>query len=379
MATNRFEELIAKSMGKEIAKEETPNTEEVKTEVPKTEESPKAEEVKEEKKEEVEKVEEVKEEVKEEVNSSLKEEGNTPEDKKDDAPSEEKVVTQQASFDELLSEKTDGKFKTYDELTAALSEQPSKDMKSFANEQIAKLNEYVEKGGNMEDFFRTQSANYDDMNSESLVKNYIKFQNPDLNNEDIDLLYADTYKLDEDEYTDKEIRLSKIKLKQKSAEAKRELMKFQKENALPEAAKNAEKEAAEIEAKKKAWSDNVNKSLESFKDVEFSLNDKGEKYTFAVNDETMNYVKDTSLNLTSFWNRYIEKDGTENVSKLAKEIAILNNIDSIVRNAYAQGKSGGKEDVIKDIKNPSYSPESKTDAEKPLSIQDQINKELIGR
>ena len=373
MATNRFEELVAKSMGAEIAKEETPKAEEVKTEAPKeevkTEEAP-VEEVKSETKEEV------KEEVKE--NSSLKEEEVAPQNKEDNTPSEEKVVTQ-PSFDDLLSEKTNGKFKNYDELTAALSEQPIAEKNNFANEQIEKLNEYVSKGGKMEDFFRTQTANYEDMDSESLVKNYMKFQNPDLNNEDIDLLYADTYKLDEDEYTDKEIRLSKIKLKQKSAEAKRELVRFQKENALPEAAKNAAKEEAKMEANKKAWSQSVNKSLDNFKEVEFSLNDKGDKYTFAVNDDTMKYVKDTTLNLPDFWKRYVNEDGTENVAKLTREMAILNNVDSIVRNAYAQGKSGGKEDVIKDIKNPSYTPESRTDTEKPLSIQDQINKELRGR
>ena len=377
MATNRFEELVAKSMGAEIAKEEAPKTEEVKTEAPKeevkTEEAP-VEEVKSETKEEVK--EEVKEEIKE--NSSLKEEEVAPQNKEDNTPSEEKVVTQ-PSFDDLLSEKTNGKFKNYDELTAALSEQPIAEKNNFANEQIEKLNEYVSKGGKMEDFFRTQTANYEDMDSESLVKNYMKFQNPDLNNEDIDLLYADTYKLDEDEYTDKEIRLSKIKLKQKSAEAKRELVRFQKENALPEAAKNAAKEEAKMEANKKAWSQSVNKSLDNFKEVEFSLNDKGDKYTFAVNDDTMKYVKDTTLNLPDFWKRYVNEDGTENVAKLTREMAILNNVDSIVRNAYAQGKSGGKEDVIKDIKNPSYTPESRTDTEKPLSIQDQINKELRGR
>ena len=373
MAENRFEELIAKSMGAEIVPEEALKTEEVKQEISKeevkSEEAPK-EEVKADSKEEV------KEEVKED--SSLKKEEDTPQSKEDNTPSEEKVVTQQLGFDEMLSEKTDGKFKTYDELTAALSEQSTTEKNNFANEQIARLNEYVSKGGKMEDFFRTQTANYDDMDTESLVKNYMRFQNPDLDNEDIDLLYADTYKLEEDEYTDKEIKLSKIKLKQKSAEAKRELMKFQKENALPEAAKQAEDEAKAIEANKKEWAKNVNKSLKDFKDVEFSLNDKGDKYTFAVNDDTMKYVKDTTLNLPDFWKRYVNEDGTENVSKLAREMAILDNVDSIVRNAYAQGKSGGKEDVIKDIKNPSYTPESKSDSNKPLSIQDQINKELRG-
>ena len=373
MAENRFEELIAKSMGAEIVPEEALKTEEVKKEISKeevkSEEAPK-EEVKADSKEEV------KEEVKKD--SSLKKEEDTPQSKEDNTPSEEKVVTQQLGFDEMLSEKTDGKFKTYDELTAALSEQSTTEKNNFANEQIARLNEYVSKGGKMEDFFRTQTANYNDMDTESLVKNYMRFQNPDLDNEDIDLLYADTYKLEEDEYTDKEIKLSKIKLKQKSAEAKRELMKFQKENALPEAAKQAEAEAAAIEANKKEWAKNVNKSLKDFKDVEFSLNDKGDKYTFAVNDDTMKYVKDTTLNLPDFWKRYVNEDGTENVSKLAREMAILDNVDSIVRNAYAQGKSGGKEDVIKDIKNPSYTPESKSDSNKPLSIQDQINKELRG-
>ena len=365
MAENRFEELVAKSMGAEIVAGETLKTEEVKKEIPK---------------EEVKSEETSKEEVKSELkeDSSLKKEEVAPQSKEDSAPSEDKVVTQQRDFNEMLSEKTDGKFKTYDELTTALSEQSTTEENPFANEQMVRLNEYVSKGGKMEDFFRTQVANYEDMDTESLVKNYMIFQNPDLDNEDIDLLYADTYKLNEDEYTDKEIRLSTIKLKQQSAQAKRELMKFQSENALPETAKKAEKEAATIESNKKEWAKNINKSLETFKDVQFSLNDKGDKYTFAVNDETMKYVKDTTMNLPDFWKRYVNEDGTENVAKLAREMAILDNVDSIVRNAYTQGKSGGKEDVIKDIKNPSYSPESKTDTDTPLSIQDQINKELIG-
>ena len=58
-------------------------------------------------------------------------------------------------------------------------------------------------------------------------------------------------------------------------------------------------------------------------------------------------------------------------------MAILENVDNIVRSAYAQGKSGGKEDVINDIKNPSYTPESKSSDGTPLSIQEQISKQLL--
>lgn len=359
MKENRFEELVAKSMGAEIAAGDTPKTEEVKQEAPKEETVTE------------EKTEAVKED------SSLKEGEESPTEEKI-TPSEEKVETQQPSFDEMLSEKFDGKYKTYDELQAALSEQATTSETEFANEQIAKLNEYVAKGGSMQEFFSTQTANYEEMDSESIVKNHMKFKNPELTNEDIDLLYEDTYKLDEDAYTDKEIRLSKIKLKQKSLEARKELMKFQSDNAIPKSARDAEQERLAQEESIKQWNSRVNNDLKDFNKVEFELNDKGEKYTFNVNEDSMKYVKDTTSNLSDFWKRYVKEDGTEDIGKIAREMAILDNVNTIVRSAYAQGKSGGKEDVINDIKNPSYTPESKSSDGNPLSIQDQINKELRG-
>ena len=278
----------------------------------------------------------------------------------------------------MLSEKTDGQFKNYDELLSVLSKEETPNVE-FANEQIAKLNDYVNKGGSMEDFFSTQMANYEDMDEESLVKNHMKFQNPELSFEDISLLYEDSYKLNEDEYTDKEIKLSKIKLKQKSTQAYKELSKFQKETQIPTAAKDAEAEKVAIEESQKKWRSQVNESLKDFNKVDFELNDKGDKYSFDINEDSMKYVKKTTLNLPDFWKRYVNKDGSENVAKLAREVAILDNVDSIVRSAYAQGKSGGKEDVIKDIKNPSYTPESKSEDNNKLSVHDQIAKELLGR
>ena len=373
MAEKRFEELVAKSMGAEVVAEEIPKTEEVKTEVPK--EETKTETTSTSQQEEVKK-EEVKEEVSKE--SSLKTGEESPKEEKN-TPTEEEPITQQPSFDDLLSEKTDGQFKTYDELSEALSKGEETLKVEFANEQMAKLNEYVNKGGTMEDFLYSQTANYEEMDSVALVKRYMLQDNPELSSEEVNLLYDDTYKLDEDEYTDKEIRLSQVKLKQKAAQAKRELMKFQKDNALPEPARNAEEAQREAEANKKIWSGKVEKSLKDFKEINFELNDKGDEFTYAVPDDALKYVKKTSKNLPDFWNRYKNDDGTENITKLNKEIAILESIDSIVRNAYAQGKSGGKEAVIEDIKNPSYTPESKTDNDKPLSVQDQINKELMGR
>ena len=357
MAENRFEELVAKSMGAKVETIETPNTEEVKQEAPKQEAAP------------VENTEAVKED------SSLKTEETPIEEKNTQA--EEKVVTQQPSFEQLLSEKFDGKYKTVEDLKAALSSNTTSESE-FANEQIAKLNEYVAKGGSMNEFFSTQTANYEEMDTENVVKNHMKFKNPELSMEEVNLLYEDTYKLDEDTYTDKEIQLSKIKLKQKSLEARKELMKFQSDNAIPKAAKDAEAEKLAIKQNQEKWRSKVDEGLKNFKEVSFDLNDKGDKYTFAENEDSMKYVKNTTSNLPDFWKRYVREDGTEDIGKIAREMAILDNVDNIVRSAYAQGKSGGKADVIDDIKNPTYTPESKSDEGRPLSIQEQISKQLLG-
>tara|TARA_R100000664_G_scaffold34200_1_gene54977 strand:- start:4808 stop:5902 length:1095 start_codon:yes stop_codon:yes gene_type:complete len=363
MEENRFEELVAKNMGAKIETEKAP-AEEVKQEAPKQETATE------------EKTEAVKED------SSLKTE-ETP-TKTEETPTEEKntqsegeAVTKQPSFEELLSEKFDGKYKTVEELQSALSSQSASSEDAFANEQIAKLNEYVAKGGSMEEFFSTQTANYEEMDTENVVKSHMKFKNPELTMEEIGLLYEDTYKLDEDEYTDKEVKLSKIKLKQKSLEARKELMKFQSDNAIPKTAKDAEAERLALEENQANWRSRVNEGLKDFQEVSFDLNDKGDKYTFAVNEDSMKYVKNTTSNLSDFWKRYVKEDGSEDIGKIAREMAILENVDNIVRSAYAQGKSGGKEDVINDIKNPSYTPESKSSDGTPLSIQEQISKQLL--
>ncbi len=351
MSNNRFEELAAKGMGLSIADEPT------KEEAPK-QEVPKEEPTKEEPTKE---------------DSSLNDEetpkGEPTQD--DDAPKE---TPQEVSFESLLDEKSGGKYKTYEELEEALTTESSS--VEFANEQIAKLNDYVAKGGNVNEYLRTQTANYDDMSEQDIVKSFMRFNNPDLDGSEIELLFSDKYKLDEDEYTEDEIRLSNIKLKQASNKARAELKKFQSDNSTPEVQRDLEAEQAKIEENQKVWRGKVDNNMKEFKNVEFDINDKGEKFSFELSDKAVDNVSNSTKNLPAFWDRYVNKDGSENITKLVKDMAILDNVDSIVRSAYAQGAANGKEDVIEDIKNPSYTPENRGDSDKPLSIEAQIEAEF---
>jgi len=345
MSENRFEELAAKSMGLDLAKEEVQQD---------------SNETKEVSEENVETKNETQEE------SSLKE--NSTQEKSEDLKESNK------SFDELLAEKTEGKYKTYDDIKDALSSKESSS--DFANEQMEKLNDYVSKGGDIAEYLRTQTADYDEMDELNIVKSHMKFKNQDLEGNDIDLLFDSEYKLDEDKYTEDEIRLSKIKLKRDAKAFKRELKTNQTKSSTPSSYRQQEADKAKLEENARLWNDKIDKSLNDFKSISFDINDKGEKFDFSLSEEDVNKVKSSNKNLAGFWNRYINEDGSENISRLNKDMASLENLDSIVRSAFAQGLSKGKGDIIDDIKNPSYKPESKSGSNENLSIQQQIDAEL---
>jgi len=347
MSNERFEKLAAKGMGFELAEE----TEVVEKEV--VENSPEKES-------------------KEVENNETQKESSLKEDSTQETSEETEVF--EKSFEDLLAEKTNGKYKTYEEIESLLSSKETKS--SFANEQMAELNDYVAKGGDVEEYLRTQTANYDEMDELNLVKSALKFNNNDLESDEVDLLFNSQYKLDEDIYTADEIKLSKIKLRSDAKKAKKELKSFQKDSSVPKQHREQVNNKKQSEENVRLWNEKIDKSLTDFKDVNFDINDKGEKFSYKLSEEAIENVRTSNKNLVSFWDRYVNEDGSENITKLNKDMATLNNLDSIVRSAFAQGLSKGKGDIIDDIKNPSYSPDTKSSADKPLSIAEQIAAEL---
>ena len=76
--------------------------------------------------------------------------------------------------------------------------------------------------------------------------------------------------------------------------------------------------------------------------------------------------------LSKFWIRYINEDGTQDVEKLKNDFLILNNYENILKAAYSQFRSEGREDVLKDIKNPSFDPTTKNTTNEKKTLYSQI-------
>lgn len=376
MANNRFEELIAKQFDTAAPKKEkvTESTEQVKEnteavveETVATEEAPKEETV-----------EAAAEEKQEESSLNTENKEETPEVSETPQQSEEVPTTEPSyEFEDLLIEKSNGKFTSYDDVVEAMEALEKSSQKQFANEQIENLNNYVANGGDIMDFLTTQLTDYESMSDEQLIKAMWSMNEKDLTGEEVGLLFEDTYKLDEEQWASTEVKLAKIKLKRDAKSAKEELSSLQKQNSIPKSVANNKEQIEAQEKAGKEWIKKVELSARQLKTVDVDVNEQGDKFSYAIPEETIKSVRKSNKDLNKFWSKYIKEDGTEDMATLNRDMAILSDFDNIVRAVYSQARSTGKETVVKDLKNPSYTPESKPKtAEARISIQEQIAQQL---
>ena len=300
-----------------------------------------------------------------------------------DNPESSETKSEPIDFDSLLLEKSEGKFESYEDLVESFEKtQQKQNTSTFANETIAKMNQYVLSGGKIDDFNKTQ-VDYSEMSDDDIVKSEMKLNDSDLSDEDIDFMFNNEYTLDEEEYDEDEVRISKLKLRKDAKQSREKLVQWKKQFEIPEVSKATENQRENIDSEKlkqqesfkiekERWANVVHETTSKFDKVDFDINDKGEKFTFALSDEDRNSVKETSADLSKFWSRFMNKDGTENVEKLNKTMFLVDNFDKVVRAVANQYKSNGKDDVLKDIKNPDYSMNNSETGSELKSLQQQM-------
>jgi len=384
MANNRFEELIQKQFAAEAEKNGVTPKEQKGEEKPEAEASTTDEAGvvgSTESTEPVQEQEEVQSEGEaQEQESSLSTENKEEVPEVSETPKEsvEAPTTEPSyEFEDLLIEKSNGKFTSYEDVVEVMEALEKSSQNQFANEQIENLNKYVAEGGDIMDFLTTQLTDYESMSDEQLIKSMWSINEKDLTPEEIDLLYRDTYKLDEEQWTSTEVKLANIKLKREAKSAKEELLKLQSQNAIPKSVKSNQEEQAARELANKEWIKKVETSARKLKTVDVQVSEQGEKFSYKIPEETVKSVRKNNKDLSKFWSRYINEDGSEDMDALNRDMAILNDFDNIVRAVYSQARSVGKETVVKDLKNPNYTPESKPkNVEQKLSIQEQIAQQL---
>jgi hypothetical protein len=277
-------------------------------------------------------------------------------------------------FEKLLAEKSNGRFKTLSDIDQALEKAPEE---AFANPQVAKLNEYLKQGGTFEDFARTQTVNYQDMSDVDVIKEGYRLSDPNLTQEEINLLAEEEYGVAEGA-TERDKQLAQIRLKRDATKSRGALVEHQSKWAVPQA--SAEDISAAQQAEAERWVTNLSSTVDKVEKVDFVLNEK-DTFPFQVSAEVKDAIKKDYADLGKFFLRYRNDDGSENIEAFVRDMIILNNYDNILKSAASYNKSQGREDVIKDIKNPDFKGKDATDKSSvgKGSIQDQALRAFYGR
>ena len=79
--------------------------------------------------------------------------------------------------------------------------------------------------------------------------------------------------------------------------------------------------------------------------LEFDLGD-GEQFTFGLNDQYRRSMMERGARLDEFFDPFFGEDGTFDYDGLATQMAVLDNIDTIVRAAYNKGRGDGQRGLV---------------------------------
>jgi hypothetical protein len=240
------------------------------------------------------------------------------------------------------------------------------------------MNNFVsETGRSIADYIRTQAVDYSKMSNEDIMRLSFKQENPELSMDEVNVLIDSKYKIDKDKYSDSEKTLGKIELKKDVAKARKNLIDMQEKYRTP--VQNSNQDSPEQEAVRESWVSDMSSEVDEVESITFDINDSGEEFTFALNDDHRKDLVDANSNLSDFFNQYINEDGNWDFDRLNTDMFVLRNFQDIIRSVANQYRSKGTEQVVRDIKNPSFNNEPRQKEQQGKDILDQLDEQMNGR
>jgi hypothetical protein len=251
------------------------------------------------------------------------------------------------SFDELMSERKE-------------SEELPEDVSAYMKYK-------KETGRGFDDFIKLKK-DFDLMDSDELLKDYLISTQEGLDSNDIDTLMED-YRFDED--IDDELTVKKVKIAKKKviAEAKKYFNSQKEKYKMPlesseafvsdddkemyQSYKQYTKQAKTIEEennRKRQWFDQKTNDVfdSEFKGFEFNVNNK--KVTFAPGDASE--LKKNQSTPQNFINKFLDEQGLmKDAAGYHRSLSIAMNPDKFAKFFYEQGLSDATEDVMRKTKN----------------------------
>lgn len=245
---------------------------------------------------------------------------------------------------EFLSERLGRSINNLEDLTGA-----PQDVQRQIDERVAVIADFVEKTGRSpEDWFRYQSLNPSELDDLSAIRLKMASEYEGLNSEEIGLLVESQYKLDEDMYSEDEVKLSKLKLRIDADRARKDIEAVRSSYMLPTQKAQAQEDSEPLFDE--GWKQALFSEVDQFESIEFELGPES-KFNFGISDQYKSELKQKNGNLETFFDQYVQRDGSWNYEMLNAHRAVIDNIDEIVKNIYTQGLSDGQRKLVEKAAN----------------------------
>ena len=294
----------------------------------------------------------------------------------DEKPTGEEVTSSVQDEQPTLEEVTDEKVEEQAEELVAETKEAIVEAQKTGKElpdNIQKLVDFMEEtGGTVEDYVRL-NQDYSSYDDNSLLREYYKQTKKHLTDEEISFLMEDTFSVDEEEDTEREIKRKKLAFKEQVASAKAYLdgqkSKYYEEikagsKLTPEQQKawdffnrynkESEENKKTVERNSNIFTQKTNQVFnDKFKGFEYNVGDK--KYRFNVNN--VNEVKQTQSDINNFTKKFLDKNSTlSDAVGYHKSLFTAMNADAVARHFYEQGKADAIKNSVAKSKNVDMKP-----------------------
>jgi len=237
--------------------------------------------------------------------------------------------------------------------------------------EVAKLPENIEKvvdfmketGGTLEDYVRL-NADYSNVDNDTLLREYYKQAKSHLDSSEINFMIEDNFSFDEEVDEERDIRKKKLAYKEEVAKARKHLdglkSQYYEEIKLRPGTTQDQQKAMDFfnryneeqntaQQQHEDFKSNTKKYFsEDFKGFDIAVGDK--KFRYGVKNP--NEVATKQSNITNTIKKFLDDKGNvKDVKGYHKAMYAADNVDSIAKHFYEQGKSDATKDLVAKSKN----------------------------
>lgn len=214
------------------------------------------------------------------------------------------------------------------------------------SESVDAINRFVqETGRSPQDWFRYQTLDPEAMDDLTAVKVAAAAGYKSLSPQEIDMLVRDNYKTDAEKYGEETARLASLRLKIDAEQARNEIQEIRNQYAAPVPNHSEDEPLFDQQ-----WINNMAQEFSAVEGLEFDLGD-GSNMTFGLNDQYRRSMMERGARLDEFFDPFFREDGSFDYDGLATQMAVLDNIDTIVRAAYNKGRGDGQRGLVEKAAN----------------------------